>query len=113
MASAAAKAAGAAAASSMAMAAATDHSAYEVDGRMRDLEQQEKLELREEDLRKEHAAYLEDHPELRQVLNDFMSSVLLHRPDHVFDFAREYFSAFKQGGGAAAEPAAVAVELES
>merc|ERR1719352_1236245 len=63
---------------------------------MKDPEQQEKLELREEALRQEHTKYLEEHPELRQVLNDFMSSVLLHRPDQVFDFAREYFSAFKQ-----------------
>merc|ERR1719217_668905 len=88
-----------AAASSAAAAAASDHAAYEVDGRMKDLEQQEKLELREEELRREHAGYLEQHPELRQVMNDFMSSVLLHRPDHVFDFAREYFSAFKQADG--------------
>mmetsp|Transcript_42228 Transcript_42228/g.111533 ORF Transcript_42228/g.111533 Transcript_42228/m.111533 type:complete len:110 (-) Transcript_42228:171-500(-) len=73
-----------------------EYAAYEVDGRMKDMEQQEKLELREEELRQEHTAYLDQHPELRQVMNDFMSSVLLHRPDHVFDFAREYFTAFKQ-----------------
>mmetsp|Transcript_662 Transcript_662/g.1202 ORF Transcript_662/g.1202 Transcript_662/m.1202 type:complete len:81 (-) Transcript_662:22-264(-) len=63
---------------------------------MKDPEQQEKLELREEELRQEHTTYLEQHPELRQVLNDFMSSVLLHRPDQVFEFAKEYFTAFKQ-----------------
>merc|ERR1719152_676928 len=80
----------------VASSSTAEYAAYEVDGRMKDLEQQEKLELREEQLKREHAAYLSQHPELRQVLNDFMSSVLLHRPDHVFDFAREYFSAFKQ-----------------
>lgn len=63
---------------------------------MKDPEEQEKLELREEDLREEHNKYLEKHPELRQLLNDFMSSVLLHRPDEVFGFAKEYFMAFKQ-----------------
>eukprot|EP00441_Pelagodinium_beii_P042254 CAMPEP_0197647488 /NCGR_PEP_ID=MMETSP1338-20131121/25532_1 /TAXON_ID=43686 ORGANISM="Pelagodinium beii, Strain RCC1491" /NCGR_SAMPLE_ID=MMETSP1338 /ASSEMBLY_ACC=CAM_ASM_000754 /LENGTH=76 /DNA_ID=CAMNT_0043221299 /DNA_START=61 /DNA_END=291 /DNA_ORIENTATION=+ len=63
---------------------------------MKDPEQQEKLELREEELLQEHSAYLEQHPELRQVLNDFMSSVLLHRPEQVFEFTREYFTAFKQ-----------------
>eukprot|EP00444_Apocalathium_aciculiferum_P029138 CAMPEP_0183442912 /NCGR_PEP_ID=MMETSP0370-20130417/89961_1 /TAXON_ID=268820 /ORGANISM="Peridinium aciculiferum, Strain PAER-2" /LENGTH=92 /DNA_ID=CAMNT_0025632715 /DNA_START=96 /DNA_END=374 /DNA_ORIENTATION=+ len=77
-----------------------EYAAYETDGRMKDAEQQEKLELREEELRQEHARYLEQHPELRQVLNDFMSSVLLNRPDHVFDFAKNYFSAFKHADGA-------------
>mmetsp|Transcript_113337 Transcript_113337/g.315524 ORF Transcript_113337/g.315524 Transcript_113337/m.315524 type:complete len:93 (-) Transcript_113337:207-485(-) len=74
----------------------SEYAAYEIDGRMKDPEQQEKLELREEELKQEHTQYLEQHPELRQLLNDFMSSVLLHRPEHVFDFAQEYFSAFKQ-----------------
>lgn len=61
-----------------------------------DLAQQEQLELREEELREEHFKFIDEHPELRQVLNDFLSSVLLHRPDDVFAFAREYFMAFKQ-----------------
>merc|ERR1712151_1103478 len=78
----------------------TEYADYEINGRMKDPEQQEKLELREEELRQEHTRYLEQHPELRQVLNDFMSSVLLHRPDHVFDFAKEYFLAFKQSDAA-------------
>merc|ERR1740121_2395234 len=39
-------------------------------------------------------------------MNDFMSSVLLHRPDHVFDFAREYFSAFQHAEPEEAERAA-------
>merc|ERR1719188_2077287 len=78
------------------MGAPSEYAAYELEGRMKDPEQQEKLELREEELKQEHSRYLDQHPELRQVMNDFMSSVLLHRPDHVFDFAREYFSAFKQ-----------------
>jgi len=60
-----------------------------------DLEQQEKLEILEERLRQEAHAYLIQHPELRQVLNDFMSSILLHRPDDVYVFARDFFEAFK------------------
>jgi len=75
-----------------------------------DLQQQEMLELREEELRQEHTKFLQEHPELRQLLNDFMSSVLLHRPDEVFDFATNYFSAFKQkeDEGSSAEGAATA-----
>ena len=29
---------------------------------------------------KEHKDYVENHPELREILNDFMSSVLLEKP---------------------------------
>mmetsp|Transcript_6210 Transcript_6210/g.13702 ORF Transcript_6210/g.13702 Transcript_6210/m.13702 type:complete len:192 (+) Transcript_6210:81-656(+) len=89
----------------------SEYAAFEVDGQMRDLEQRERLELRGEELRKEHMQYLDQHPELRQVLNDFMSSVLLHRPDHVFDFAKEYFSAFKQSDDGAGFPPLFEVDV--
>ncbi|EEQ99396.1 hypothetical protein Pmar_PMAR008381, partial [Perkinsus marinus ATCC 50983] len=35
---------------------------------------------REEELRDEHEEYLRLHPELRQVLNDFIAANLLHQP---------------------------------
>eukprot|EP00397_Hematodinium_sp_SG-2012_P067996 GEMP01108111.1.p1 GENE.GEMP01108111.1~~GEMP01108111.1.p1 ORF type:complete len:100 (+),score=15.15 GEMP01108111.1:31-300(+) len=60
-----------------------------------DREQQERLEILEHKLQEEGFAYLSKHPELRQVLNEFMSSLLLHRPDDVFAFARDFFDAFK------------------
>lgn len=34
------------------------------------------------------------HPEIREILNDFMSSVLLEKPLDVYDYARDYFSYF-------------------
>ena len=34
------------------------------------------------------------HPEIREILNDFMSSVLLEKPTEVFEYARDYFSYF-------------------
>jgi len=34
------------------------------------------------------------HPEIREVLNDFISSVLLHKPNDVFVYAKEYFHPF-------------------
>lgn len=37
---------------------------------------------------------MKKHPEIREILNDFMSSVLLEKPDDVFDYARDYFSYF-------------------
>jgi len=35
-----------------------------------------------------------DHPEIREVLNDFLSSVLATKPDDVFVYAKEYFNPF-------------------
>lgn len=32
------------------------------------------------------------HEELQHILNDFLSNLLLHKPDDVYAFARSYFS---------------------
>lgn len=37
---------------------------------------------------------MSDHPEIREILNDFLSAVLLSRPDDVYVFAKEYFHPF-------------------
>ena len=50
------------------------------------------LNERKRELREEHAAYMADHPELKTIMSDFMSSVLLEKPDDVFSFAREHFT---------------------
>lgn len=34
------------------------------------------------------------HPELRQILNDFLSSCLLEQPENVYEYAKQYFSFF-------------------
>mmetsp|Transcript_55503 Transcript_55503/g.121561 ORF Transcript_55503/g.121561 Transcript_55503/m.121561 type:complete len:107 (+) Transcript_55503:54-374(+) len=76
-----------------------DMLAYELaPGKMKDPEQQEKLEIREQELREKHNEYIGGHPELRQLLNDFLSSTLLHKPDNVFEFASKYFAPFKKDG---------------
>lgn len=36
--------------------------------------------------------YLADHPEIKLLLNDFLSSVLMHKPDDLFKYTKEYFS---------------------
>ena len=41
-----------------------------------------------------HEEYIMGHPEIREVLNDFLSSVLLAKPDDVFVYAKEYFHPF-------------------
>lgn len=43
----------------------------------------------------EHKAYLLAHPELRQVLQDFLAKLLLQKPGDIFAFANEYFAFFK------------------
>lgn len=46
-------------------------------------------------LTEEHKQYLLAHPEIRQLLQDFMSKLLLKKPDDVYEFSNEYFSYFK------------------
>mmetsp|Transcript_32769 Transcript_32769/g.74860 ORF Transcript_32769/g.74860 Transcript_32769/m.74860 type:complete len:601 (-) Transcript_32769:148-1950(-) len=48
-------------------------------------------ETRMAELRVQHAKYVEKHPALSQLLNDFMSNCLLHKPDDIFSFANDYF----------------------
>jgi guanylate kinase len=38
--------------------------------------------------------YLKSHPELRQILNDFLSSCLLEQPEDVYEYAKKFFSYF-------------------
>jgi guanylate kinase len=32
-----------------------------------------------------------DHPEVKRLLNDYLSNILLHKPDDVFKFTKDYF----------------------
>ena len=50
--------------------------------------------VRKEELIISHEKYIHKHPEIREVLNDFLSSVLLHKPDDVYVYAKEYFHPF-------------------
>ena len=54
------------------------------------------LSMRKEDLMSTHVTYLKCHPELTEVLNDFLSSLLLHKPDDLHLFAKDYFSSFNK-----------------
>ena len=38
------------------------------------------LSTRKDELMDQHEEYISEHPEIREVLNDFLSSVLLHKP---------------------------------
>ena len=52
------------------------------------------LNDRKEELKAEHAAYVENHPELKNILADFMTRVLMEKPEDVKEFAAEHFNAF-------------------
>lgn len=51
-------------------------------------------------IKQDHTTYISSHPEIRQLLNDFMSTLLLHKPEDVFKFTKDYYSFFnkKQDG---------------
>ncbi|KOO22337.1 hypothetical protein Ctob_000732 [Chrysochromulina tobinii] len=48
-------------------------------------------EAREAAIVKENNAYLDDHPEVKQLLNDYISAALVEQPEDVFHFARDFF----------------------
>ena len=47
-----------------------------------------------DDVKKEHVAYISKHPEIRQLLNDFTSTLLLEKPEDVYTYCQDYFSFF-------------------
>lgn len=49
---------------------------------------------RKEQLEREHKEYMSAHPELRAILADFLQSLLIHKPDDVYQFARDTFAPF-------------------
>lgn len=64
------------------------------------------LSVRKDELISNHSEYTQQHPEIREVLNDFISGILLHKPvslirflsllpqNDVFVYAKEYFHPF-------------------
>lgn len=55
-----------------------------------DLERQEYLQ--KEEVTKAHTEYLEKHHELKQIVSDFLTSVLIDKPSDVYQYAADYFS---------------------
>lgn len=55
-----------------------------------DLERQEYLQ--KEEVTKAHTEYLEKHHELKQIVSDFLTSILIDKPSDVYRYAADYFS---------------------
>eukprot|EP00164_Ancoracysta_twista_P015096 GFYU01024803.1.p1 GENE.GFYU01024803.1~~GFYU01024803.1.p1 ORF type:complete len:133 (+),score=7.74 GFYU01024803.1:28-426(+) len=68
---------------------------------------QSSIDARQRELEVRHAAYLQEHPELGEVLQDFMQSLLVHKPDDALAFTTQYFKDIHLlPDGAAATPSA-------
>ena len=52
------------------------------------------LSQRKDELIAHHQEYIGQHKEIREILNDFISSILLAKPDNVYVYAKEYFHPF-------------------
>ena len=50
------------------------------------------LNDRKLEIKKAHSLYIVDHPEIKDMLNDFMSAVLLDKPNNIFTFASDHFA---------------------
>ena len=53
----------------------------------------EALKSRQHDLAEGYNQYLSKHTELRSVMNDFLTSVLMNKPADIHAYAGEYFDA--------------------
>eukprot|EP00455_Lapot_gusevi_P053705 TRINITY_DN844_c0_g1_i1.p1 TRINITY_DN844_c0_g1~~TRINITY_DN844_c0_g1_i1.p1 ORF type:complete len:263 (+),score=76.42 TRINITY_DN844_c0_g1_i1:115-903(+) len=60
----------------------------------RQIELDAEFKQRKEALLDQYNSYLESHPEIRQLLHDFVSACLIEKPDNVRGFAKTYFSRF-------------------
>ena len=58
----------------------------------RNVEEDAIVRERRKALLAQYDAYLSRHPDLTEILHDFLSDLLVHQPEDVFAFAREYFS---------------------
>jgi len=61
----------------------------------RDIEAQTEYELQVERNRREYEAYLQEVPQLKQIMNDFVTACLATKPEDVRAFATHYFSKFQ------------------
>lgn len=51
---------------------------------------------RTDELQKYHGSYVAAHPELEQVLHEFLQALLFHKPADTLQFMHEYFTAHRE-----------------
>jgi guanylate kinase len=47
-------------------------------------------------LNQEHQEYLINHPEIKQIISDYLTKLLLHKPEDVYTFTQDYFKFFEK-----------------
>ena len=47
-------------------------------------------------LKTEHQEYLLSHPEIKQLLSDYLTKLLLHKPTNIYKFSNSYFKYFEK-----------------
>ncbi|KAH8877109.1 Ciliogenesis-associated TTC17-interacting protein isoform 5 [Schistosoma japonicum] len=59
-----------------------------------DLELYSRFLDRKDEIKAQYLLYLRDHPEIYDMISDFIKSLLLRKPDEVVKYASEYFKSF-------------------
>jgi len=63
------------------------------------VEDQAAIIARSTQLSEQHRAYLAKHPALTELMHDFLTNVLVNKPDDCYQFCQEYFAGFLGGDG--------------
>ncbi|GMH54491.1 hypothetical protein TrRE_jg5498 [Triparma retinervis] len=63
------------------------------------------LNNRKLEIKRQHAEYVEGHPEIKEMLNDLMSAILLEKPSNVFHFASSHFAELSPHNALTVSPA--------
>lgn len=59
------------------------------------LEQEDKTQAVIETARISHEQYLDNNTQVKDLLSDFAATALLHKPDDIWLFAREFFEPYR------------------
>ncbi|CAL6051220.1 Conserved_hypothetical protein [Hexamita inflata] len=51
--------------------------------------------IQKEEVQKQHTAYLEAHPELKQIVSDVLCSLMMDKPTDVYSYMAQYFKGVK------------------
>lgn len=74
-------------------------SASGVTKEMFDFQGQTRIGEREEELQEYHNKYVAQHPQLQEVLHDYMQALLFHKPEDALGFTAEYFAQHREKQG--------------
>ncbi|KAA6396336.1 MAG: hypothetical protein EZS28_008140 [Streblomastix strix] len=61
-----------------------------------DERQKAQLEERSATMSEDYRRYVAEHPEIKQILSDFLCDVLTNKPEDVFQYGRDYFEAISK-----------------